>query len=70
VRQLDYQTPDDPEEFPDLRAAERAFFNEVQPGSLEFTLVWSGQDTKKAEAERVCRLDLCVNLEEDDEDVN
>jgi hypothetical protein len=29
VRQLDYQTPDDPEEFPDLRAAERAFFNEV-----------------------------------------
>jgi hypothetical protein len=37
---------------------------------LVFALVWSGQDTKKAEAERACRLGLCVNLEEDDEDVN
>jgi hypothetical protein len=38
TRQLDYQTPDEPKEFPGQRAAESASFNEVQPGTLEFTL--------------------------------
>jgi hypothetical protein len=41
ARQLDYQAPDDPEEFPGQRAAERTLFNEVQPGTLEFALAWS-----------------------------
>jgi hypothetical protein len=40
-RQLAYQAPDDPEEFPGQRAAERASFNEVQPRTLEFALAWS-----------------------------
>jgi hypothetical protein len=34
---------------------------------LEFALAWSRQDAKRAEAERPRRLDLCVNLEEDDD---
>jgi hypothetical protein len=66
--QLDYQAPDDPEEFPGLRAAEVESFNEVQPGTLEFALAWSRQDAKRAEAERACRLGLCINLDDDDED--
>jgi hypothetical protein len=66
--QLEYQALDDPEEFPGLRAAECASFNEVQPGTLEFVLAWSRQDAKKAKVERARRLGLCVNLEEDDED--
>jgi hypothetical protein len=68
TRQLAYQASDDPEEFPGQRAAERASFNEVQPGTLEFALAWSRQDAKWAEAERACRLGLCVNLEEDEEE--
>jgi hypothetical protein len=66
--QLDYQAPDDPEEFPRLRAAEVESFNEIQPGTLEFALAWSRQDAKRAEAERACRLGLCVNLDDDNED--
>jgi hypothetical protein len=31
ARQLEYQAPDNPEEFPDQRVAECASFNEVQP---------------------------------------
>jgi hypothetical protein len=46
---------------------ERASFNEVQPGTLEFALAWSRQDAKRAKAERARRLGLCVNLEDDDE---
>jgi hypothetical protein len=38
ARQLDYQAPDDPEEFPGPRVAEVESFNEVQPGTLEFAL--------------------------------
>jgi hypothetical protein len=68
ARQLDYQAPNDPEEFPSQRAAERTSFNEVQPGTLEFALAWSRKYTKRAEAERARRLGLCVNLEEDDDD--
>jgi hypothetical protein len=68
VLQLEYQVPDDTEEFPGLRAAELASFNEVQPGTLDFVLAWSRQDAKKADAERALRLGLCVNLEGDDED--
>jgi hypothetical protein len=64
--QLDYQAPDDLEEFPGLRAAEVESFNEVQPGTLEFALAWSKQDAKRADAERTRRLGLCVNLDEDD----
>jgi hypothetical protein len=52
ARQLDYQAPDDPKEFPGLRAAKLESFNEVQPGTLEFALAWSRQDAKRAEAER------------------
>jgi hypothetical protein len=66
--QLDYQAPDDPEEFPGLRAAEVESFNEVQPGILEFALAWSRQDAKRAEVERARRLGLCVNLDDDNED--
>jgi hypothetical protein len=33
ARQLEYQAPDDPEEFPGLRATECATFNEVQLGT-------------------------------------
>jgi hypothetical protein len=66
--QLEYQAPDNPEEFLGLRAAECASFNKVQPGTLEFVLAWSRQDTKKTEIDRARRLGLCVNLEEDDED--
>jgi hypothetical protein len=66
--QLDYQAPNDLKEFPGLRAAEVESFNEVQPGTLEFGVAWSRQDTKRAEAERARRLGLCVNLDEDDED--
>jgi hypothetical protein len=68
ARQLDYQTPDAPEEFPGQRAVERASFNEVQLGTLQFALAWSRQDAKRAETERARRLGLCVNLEEDDEE--
>jgi hypothetical protein len=50
--QLEYQASDDPEEFLGLRAAERASFNKVRPGTLEFVLTWSRQDAKKSEAER------------------
>jgi hypothetical protein len=50
-----------------LNAAELASFDEVQPGTLDFILVWSRQDAKKAEKERARRLDLCVNLEDDDD---
>jgi hypothetical protein len=64
--QLDYQAPDDPEEFPDLRVAEVESFNEVQPGTLELALAWSRQDTKRAEGERARCLGLCVNLNNDD----
>jgi hypothetical protein len=39
--QLEYQASDDPVEFPGLKAAELASFNEVQPGSLDFALAWS-----------------------------
>jgi hypothetical protein len=56
TRQLDYQAPDDPKAFPGLRAAERESFNKVQPGALEFTLAWSRQDARRAEAERARRL--------------
>jgi hypothetical protein len=35
---------------------------------LEFALAWSRQDAKRAKAECAHRLDLCVNLEEDDEE--
>jgi hypothetical protein len=38
ARQLDYQTPDETEEFPGQRAAERASFNQVQPGTVQFAL--------------------------------
>jgi hypothetical protein len=68
ARQLDYQAPDDPEEFPGLRAAQRESFNEVQPGTLEFALAWSRQDAKRAEAERARCLGLCVNLDEEEEE--
>jgi hypothetical protein len=44
ARQLDYQALDDPKEFPGPRAAEVESFNEVQPGTLEFTLARSRQD--------------------------
>jgi hypothetical protein len=64
---LQYRAPNYPEEFPGLRAAERISFNEVQPGTLEYVLVWSWQDTKKKAVERGRRLDLFVNLENDDE---
>jgi hypothetical protein len=47
--------------------AELASFNEVQPGTLDFVLAWSRQDVKKADAERACRLGLCVNLDDDDD---
>jgi hypothetical protein len=47
---------------------ERTSFNEVQSGTLQFALTWSRQDAKRAEAERVHRLGLCVNLEDDDDD--
>jgi hypothetical protein len=60
ARQLDYQAPDDP--------AERASFNEVQPGTLEFALAWSRQDAKRAKEEHARRLGLCVNLEEEDDE--
>jgi hypothetical protein len=43
-------------------------FNEVQPGTLEFVLIWSRQDAKRAEAERARRLGLCVDLDDNDED--
>jgi hypothetical protein len=49
--QLDYQAPNDPEEFPGQRAAKRTSFNKVLPGTLEFPLAWSRQDAKRAEAE-------------------
>jgi hypothetical protein len=68
VLQLEYQAPDDPEEFPGLKAAELASFNEVQLETLDFALTWSRQDAKKADAERALCLGLCVNLEDDDED--
>jgi hypothetical protein len=61
-------SPEYLEEFHGLRAAERASFTEIQSGTLEFILAWSRYDAKKAKAERACRLGLCVNLEEDDED--
>jgi hypothetical protein len=35
THQLGYQAPDDPKEFPGLRAAERESFNKVQPGALD-----------------------------------
>jgi hypothetical protein len=65
--QLEYQAADDPEEFYGLKAAELASFNEVQPGTLDFVLTWSRQDTKKADAERARRLGLYANLEDDDD---
>jgi hypothetical protein len=64
--QLEYQTSDNPEEFPGLKAAELASFNEVQPGTLDFALAWSRQDAKRADTERALCLGLCVNLEDDD----
>jgi hypothetical protein len=64
--QLEYQAPDDPEEFLGLKAAELASFNEVQLGTLDFALAWSRQDAEKADAERALHLGLCVNLDEDD----
>jgi hypothetical protein len=51
-----------------LKAVELASFNEVQPGTLDFVLVWSRQDAKKADTERVRCLGLCINLEDDDND--
>jgi hypothetical protein len=63
LRQLDYQAPNDPEEFPSLRVVELESFNEVQPGTLEFA-----QDAKRAEAERARRLGLCVNLDDNEEE--
>jgi hypothetical protein len=65
--QLEYQAPDDPEEFPGLKVAELASFNEVQPGTLDFVLAWSRQDAKKADAKRARCLGLCVNLEDDND---
>jgi hypothetical protein len=50
-----------------LKAAELTSFDEVQPGTLHFVLVWSRQDAKKADAERARRLGLCVNVEDDDD---
>jgi hypothetical protein len=44
ARQLDSQALDDPKEFPGLRATKVESFNEVQPGTLEFTLARSRQD--------------------------
>jgi hypothetical protein len=41
ARQLEYQAPDVPEGF-----------NEVRPETLEFVLAWSRQDARKSEAER------------------
>jgi hypothetical protein len=70
ARQLDYQAPDDPEVFPGLREAERESFNEVQLGTLDFTLARSRQDVKRAEAERARRLGLYVNLDEEEEEDN
>jgi hypothetical protein len=64
ARQLNYQAPDDLEQFPGLRATELESFNEVQSGTLEFALAWSKQDAKRAEAERTRCLDLCVNLDD------
>jgi hypothetical protein len=66
--QLEYQAPDDLEEFSDLRVTERASFNEVQPGTLDFVLTWSRQNMKKAKPEQAHHLSLCLYLEEDDED--
>jgi hypothetical protein len=43
ARQLDYQVPDNPVEFPGPRAVERESFNEVQPGTLEFALPGPGK---------------------------
>jgi hypothetical protein len=60
ARQLAYQAPDDSEEFPSQRAVERASFNKVQLGTLEFALAWSRQGAKRAEAEHVRCLSLCV----------
>jgi hypothetical protein len=68
TRQLNYQAPDDPEEFPGMRVAERKSFNEVQPGTLEFALAWSRQDAKRAEAERARCLGLCVNMDDHEEE--
>jgi hypothetical protein len=66
--QLEYQAPDDSEEFPDPKAVELTSFNEVRPGTLDFVLAWSRQDAKKADTERARRLGLCVNLEDDDDE--
>jgi hypothetical protein len=52
-------------QFPSSRAAERASFNEVQRGMLDYVLAWSMQDAKKEEAERVRPLGFVVNLEDD-----
>jgi hypothetical protein len=65
--QLEYQAPDDPEEFRGLKAAELASFNEVQPGTMDFALAWSRRDAKKADAEQALRLGLCVNLDDDND---
>jgi hypothetical protein len=65
VLQLEYQASDDSEEFPGLKVAELASFNEVQLGTLDFALAWSRQDAKKADTERALRLGLCVNLDDD-----
>jgi hypothetical protein len=66
ARQLEYQAPNDPEEFPGQRAAERTSLNEVQPGTLEFALAWSRKNAKRTEAKHARPLGLCVNLEEED----
>jgi hypothetical protein len=60
--QLDYQAPDDPEECPGKRAVECASFNEVQPGTLEFTLAWSRQDVERAASASTWRRRTCLSL--------
>jgi hypothetical protein len=47
-----------------LRAAEPASFNEVQPGTLDYVLAWSRQDTEREEPEHARRLGFLVNLED------
>jgi hypothetical protein len=65
--QLEYRTLDNPEEFLGLRAAERASFNEVQPGTLDYVPAWSKQEAKREEAERARHLGFVMNLKDDDD---
>jgi hypothetical protein len=47
AHQLQYQAPDDSDEFLGQRAAERASVNEVQPGTLKFTLAGPGRTRRR-----------------------